>query len=113
MPAKPTPDDVLQDMLNHLAKHGGNLSQAARTWIDAAGLTIPRPTYQHRIEEARRRGMQSELPTLVLKGQSILYDAHGNETGRWDKTKRERQAPHLWRICGGPVKGGSRNRLSL
>lgn len=35
----------------------------------------------------------SSEPALVLKGQSILYDAAGNETGRWDKTKLEGRDP--------------------
>lgn len=98
MPGKPTPEDVLQSMVDHLASCGNNVSEASRTWIDERiNSTIPRPTFQHRIEEARRRGVSSKVeirkPPLVLKGQSILYDKDGNQSGRWDKSKLQGREP--------------------
>jgi len=73
-------DEALQEAVDAMAAFG---SQRAA----AQALNMSRATFQHRIQEAERRGFAATDPRMVMKGQSILYDAQGNERGRWDKTR--------------------------
>jgi len=73
-------DEACQQAADAFARFG---SQRAA----ADSLGISRSTFQHRINEAERRGFMGDGPRMVMKGQSVLYDAQGNERGRWDKTR--------------------------
>lgn len=73
-------DEACQQAADAFARFG---SQRAA----ADSLGISRSTFQHRINEAERRGFMGDGPRMVMKGQSVLYDASGNERGRWDKTR--------------------------
>jgi len=73
-------DEACQQAADAFARFG---SQRAA----ADSLGISRSTFQHRINEAERRGFMGDGPRMVMRGQSILYDAQGNERGRWDKTR--------------------------
>jgi hypothetical protein len=73
-------DEALQEAVDVMAAFG---SQRAA----AQALNMSRATFQHRIQEAERRGFMGDGPRMVMKGQSILYDGQGNERGRWDKTR--------------------------
>lgn len=73
-------DEALQEAVDVMAAFG---SQRAAS----QALNMSRATFQHRIQEAERRGFAATAPRMVMKGQSILYDASGNERGRWDKTR--------------------------
>lgn len=61
----------------------------------AEATNLPRSTFQHYIQEAKRRGLGKEIfeelnkPKLVLKSQSLLYNEAGDLQARWDKTKLE------------------------
>jgi len=80
MAGAPLSDEALQAAVDAVAQFG---SQRAA----ADYLKMSRSTFQHRIQEAERRGFRTDGPAMVMKGQSILYDASGNERGRWDKTR--------------------------
>jgi predicted DNA-binding transcriptional regulator AlpA len=73
-------DEACQQAADAFARFG---SQRAA----ADSLGISRSTFQHRINEAERRGFMGDGPRMVMRGQSVLYDAQGNERGRWDKTR--------------------------
>ena len=73
-------DEALQEAVEAVARFG---SQRAA----ADALNMSRATFQHRLQEAQRRGFQADGPPMVMKGQSVLYDAAGNERARWDKTR--------------------------
>lgn len=73
-------DEACQQAADAMARFG---SQRAA----AESLGMSRSTFQHRIQEAERRGFTGDGPRMVMKGQSILYDGQGNERGRWDKTR--------------------------
>ena len=80
MAGAPLSDEALQAAVDAVARFGGQRAAA-----DSLGMS--RSTFQHRIQEAERRGFRADGPAMVMKGQSILYDASGNERGRWDKTR--------------------------
>lgn len=80
MAASSLSDEALQEAVDAMAAFG---SQRAA----AQALNMSRATFQHRIQEAERRGFAATDPRMVMKGQSILYDAQGNERVRWDKTR--------------------------
>lgn len=73
-------DEALQEAVDLVARFG---SQRAA----ADALNMSRATFQHRLQEAQRRGFRADGPPMVMKGQSVLYDAAGNERARWDKTR--------------------------
>jgi hypothetical protein len=80
MAAQSLTDEVLQEAIEAVARLG---SQRAA----ADYLRMSRTTFQHRVREAERRGFRPDGQRMVMKGQSVLYDADGNERGRWDKTR--------------------------
>jgi hypothetical protein len=73
-------DEACQQAADAFARFGSQRAAA-----DSLGLS--RSTFQHRINEAERRGFLGDGPRMVMRGQSVLYDAQGNERGRWDKTR--------------------------
>jgi len=80
MAGAPLSDEALQAAVDAVARFGGQRAAA-----DSLGMS--RSTFQHRVQEAERRGFRADGPPMVMKGQSVLYDASGNERGRWDKTR--------------------------
>lgn len=73
-------DEMCQQAADAFARFGSQRAAA-----DSLGMS--RSTFQHRIQEAERRGFTGDGPRMVMKGQSVLYDAAGNERARWDKTR--------------------------
>lgn len=71
---EPLPEEVLIEAVEAF-KESASKQEAANK------LGIPRSTFRHRINAARKRGL---LPELEVRKQSILYK-DGVEQGRWDK----------------------------
>ncbi len=90
MPTPPLSDERCQEAVDALAEHGS--INAAAASIKPNGLN--RATLEGRLREARRRGFVSKIPPkLVIKGQSILHNADGDQVARWDKTRMQGRDP--------------------
>jgi hypothetical protein len=94
-------DSILQEAMNCLEQHDGNKSRAA------AALGWDRSTFRHRVESARRRGINTtvekietlhgwnpeadltkSIPSpLIIRGTSTLYGDDGALKLQWVKTK--------------------------
>lgn len=71
MAAKQTPDDVLIECLNALQAHAGNESRAAEY------LGLPRPTFQHRVRNAKLKGLSAN-PIIPEVRQPAHQPRHKN-----------------------------------
>jgi hypothetical protein len=82
MPAHALSDDMLQQAVEAVKKHG-NVTAAA------VALGISRPTFQHRYMEAQRRGMAAP-DGFKIKGTSTLYNTQtGEPMLQWVKTTED------------------------
>ena len=89
MSFKPIDAETLQQALDLHAAHGSSAA-AARV------LNIPVSSFKHRVNEARRAGMESQVQVIPrhaaipegykLKGTSTLYNGAGEMTQQWVKT---------------------------
>jgi hypothetical protein len=81
MPTPSLSSEQLQQAVDAVAE-AGTVTGASRL------LDLNRATLEGRLREAKRRGFTStKTPPLVMKGQSVLRNAAGEEVARWDKSK--------------------------
>lgn len=90
MPTPPLSDEVLQEAVDALARHGGNKTHAANA------LNMSRETYRSRLNAAARRGLMGPMPRAIdgfevksygerrdkagnVKGQSVRYGPQSGE----------------------------------
>lgn len=66
MPTKPLTDDDMREALLAVQRAGGNVSAAAQS------LDMPRPTLQHRLREAARRGITATTEPNPVEDSPVL-----------------------------------------
>lgn len=90
MTTRPLPESVLRDTVEAYVANDYNQTRAARV------MGLGRSTFQSRLIRASELNMIPGVaqggmvpPGFVMKGVSTLYDAEGNVTSQWVKTKAD------------------------